>query len=296
MRITQNKVLDNMLAELNKNRSKYATLTKQLATQKRVNLPSDDSLAYSSSQEKESLLKRNEQYQSNLASGLEQARVVDETIVTMIDQLFELKSIATRGANGSANSDGDNEILADNVAAIRDNLVSFTNTSVNGRYIFSGTRTDTASLSVSGSTVTYQGNTQDLVIKANENTDVAYSINANDLFEYNGSDSVFDLLTTIETALRNNDTTAVNAELGNIDLSVEHLARQASQIGNSINKMEFAYQSFETTNINLQEQISRLVDTDFADAATQLQQLDIAYNAALNLTSRSAQLSLLNYL
>lgn len=295
MRVTQNGVIDNLLSELNKNRSKYTNLSNQLASQKRVNRPSDDALAFGSGEEKKSIISRNEQYQSNLASGIEQAQIADDAIGRMLEQLFYLKTLTTKGANGAALTDSDMETLADNVAAIREKLVDLANTSTNGRYIFAGTRTQAPAFTISGNVVTYEGNNQDLVIKANARSTVTISPAGETLFNYN-NESVFDLLDRIETAMRAEDASGVNAELENVNLAVEHLGRMGGRVGNAINQMEYAFQQFESTNITLRNQVSRLLDADYAQVASQIQNLDIAYQAALAVTSRISQLSLLNYL
>jgi flagellar hook-associated protein 3 FlgL len=295
MRVTQNGVIDNLLSELNKNRSKYTNLSNQLASQKRVNRPSDDALAFGSGEEKKSIISRNEQYQSNLASGIEQAQIADDAIGRMLEQLFDLKTLTTKGANGAALTDSDMETLADNVAAIREKLVDLANTSANGRYIFAGTRTQAPAFTLSGNVATYEGNNQDLVIKANATTTVTITPSGENLFNYN-SESVFELLNRIETAMRAEDASGVNAELENVNLAVEHLGRMGGRIGNAINQMEFAFEQFESTNITLRNQVSRLLDADYAQVASQIQTLDVAYQAALAVTSRISQLSLLNYL
>lgn len=295
MRITNSALLENMLAELNRNREKYASFSNQIATAKRVSKPSDDAIAFASGEEKKTIIQRNEQYQSNLSSGVEQARIADDTISRMLDQLFELKTLATKGANGAALTDGDMEILGENVAAIRSRLVDLANTQANGRYLFSGTRTQTKPFVEVGTNVSYNGNAQDLVIAANPTTSIAFSVNGESLFNYNG-ESIFDMIERIETAMTNADSNAVNAELENINLGVEYLGRMGGRIGNAINQMDFANEQFEALNINLNSQVSRLMDTDFAEAASKLQALDTAYQAALNLTSRMSRLSLLNYI
>lgn len=295
MRVTQNGVIDNLLSELNKNRSNYTKLSNQLASQKRVNRPSDDALAFGSGEEKKSIISRNEQYQSNLASGIEQAQIADHAIGRMLEQLFYLKTLTTKGANGAALADSDMETLADDVAAIREKLVDLANTSTNGRYIFAGTRTQAPAFTISGNVVTYEGNNQDLVIKANARSTVTISPAGENLFNYN-NESVFDLLDRIETAMRAEDASGVNAELENVNLAVEHLGRMAGRVGNAINQMEYAFEQFESTNITLRNQVSRLLDADYAQVASQIQNLEIAYQAALAVTSRISQLSLLNYL
>jgi flagellar hook-associated protein 3 FlgL len=120
-------------------------------------------------------------------------------------------------------------------------------------------------------------------------------VNGQTLFDYNG-ESVFDMIGRIETALNSADPNAVNAELDNINQAVEYLGRMGGRVGNAINQMDFAFEQFEAVNINLDGQISRLTDADYAEAASQLQALDTAYQAALAVTSRMSRLSLLNYL
>jgi flagellar hook-associated protein 3 FlgL len=295
MRITTNGMLESMLTELNRNRSKYADLSNQIATARRVNKPSDDAIAFSNGEEKKTVIQRNEQYQSNLASGIELSQVADDTISRMLDEMYQLKTLATKGANGSALTDGDMEILAENVAAVKTKLTELGNTQSNGRYIFAGTRTQTSPFEEQAGGVVYNGNSQNLVVASSQSNTVTIGVNGETLFNYNG-ESVFDMIGRIETALNNHDAQAVNAELGNIDLSVEYLGRMGGRVGNAINQMQFAIEQFQSVNINLSSQVSRILDTDYAEAATQLQALDTAYQAALSLTSRMSKLSLLNFI
>lgn len=296
MRVTQNGVVGNLLAELNKNRSKYSDLSLQLSSQKRVNRPSDDALAFGNAEEKKSVIERNVQFQSNLDNGIEQSKIAEESISLMLEQLFELKTLATRGANGSANSLSDMDTLADSVASVRTRLVQLGNVQANGRYIFSGTATQTPPFEEAGTNVNYNGNAQNLEIKANPANNLNVSVTGSRLIDYNGGETVYDLIERIETALRSGDSAAVNAELDNIGTATEYVARMGGTIGNSINQMEFAYEHYEATNITLKSQVSRLVDADYAEVASKIQQLDVAYSAALSVTSRISQLSLLNYL
>jgi flagellar hook-associated protein 3 FlgL len=295
MRVSNQLLINELLAGLNQNRSELALVNRQLSTQRVVNQPSDNPGAYATSRDLEARIRRNELYQSNVEQGIEEARIAADTIDQMQEQLREVKRLAIQGANDTLD-DTSMEVLADRVAGVRSSIVQLANKSYNGRFLFSGTATQTQPFSESGSTVSYDGNDEDLVIGISENTTLATSVNGEDLFTFNTSDDVFELLNRVETALRNNDRNSVSAELTAIDDAISSVASHASQLGNTVNRMEFAYYDYQSSNLGLTSNVSRMVDTDYAEAISRLQNLDVAYQAAMTAGSRLLQLSLVNYL
>lgn len=296
MRITQNSILNNLITETNKNRNRWADLQRQISTSLKVSRPSDEPFSFASGNELKSQIDRNRQYQSNIDSGLEQSRIVQDTIDQMIEQMYTVKSTATKGANGAVLTDSDFETLADNIAAVKETLLELGNLNAKGRYMMGGTATQTRPFGMDGlGNITFNGNNSNLTVKVNGTSEVNISVNGEEFFDY-GFESVFDLLSRIETNMRNSDGDAVNADLQNVTDAIEHMANQAGNLGNGINRLEYAYQQIENTTLRLEERKSRLLDTDYAEAISEIQQLDIAYNSALALTSRVGNLSLLNYL
>lgn len=295
MRVSNQLLTNEILSALNANRSELAKVNRQLSTQRTVNDPSDNPGAYATSRELEARISRNELYQNNIQSGIEEARVATESIDLMADQLRELKRLSTQGASDVLDPQG-MITLADRVAGIRETLVQQANKNINGRYLFAGTEIQTKPFEVSGINVTYSGNDETLEVAVSEGTTVETSVNGTDLFTFNGSDNVFDMIERIETALRNNDSQGVNAELDAITEAVGAVSSRASELGNNINRMEFSYYEFESSNLALTSNVSRLVDTDYAEAISRFQNLQTAYEASLSSSARLLQLSLVNFL
>lgn len=297
MRVTNNSILNNLINDINRNRTRWADLQRQVSTQQRVEKPSDDALAYASGNEAKSAIDQNEQYMENIDSGLEQARFGQDALQQMVERLAEFRRVATYGANGSALSASDRETLADNVGALSDQIKDLANTNYKGRYLFAGTQTTTEPFQEDGSgTVQYEGNNDPISVKINNTTSVDISLSGDNLFTYDGAESVFDLLDRVEQNLRNNDSVAVNADLENISNATEYVSNRTSDLATQINRLEFSYNQYESQNITLSEGVSRALDTDFAEALSEITQLDTAYQAALSTTARIGRLSLANYL
>jgi flagellar hook-associated protein 3 FlgL len=295
MRISTQALTNELLANLNQNRNELVRINRQVSTGRTVNQPSDAPGAYATSREMEARIERNTLFQNNIQTGIEEARIAADTIAEIVDQLRELKRLATQGANNTLDAASMN-ILANRANGLRDAIVQLANKNYNGRYLFSGTATLTQPFSISGSSVNYAGNNETLKVGISENITVATSVNGNELVTFNTTDSVFQVIARVVSALQANNFNAVRAELDAIDDAIEHVSGRASELGNNINRMEFAYYFYETSTLSLTTHASRLVDTDYAEAMSRLQYLDTSYQAALNAGSRLLRLSLVNYL
>lgn len=297
MKITQNMITNDLLRSMNRNQSELAQIQNQVSTGKRIAKPSAGSLQFSSAQQLETQIQRNSQYQQNAENGLFQARFAQQALENTLDQLYDLKTLVTRGANDKVASESDMEILANQVVKIRQELVDYFNTTADGRFVFSGTNTLTRPFETGeDGSVTYTGNSDALVAHVNDNTEVGISVDGFTLQTFPSGDSIFSLLDRMETAFRAADFSALNGEIPAVDEAVEHFAGLAARVGNNINRLEFAVEQFEVGNINLQSEVSRLVDADYAESLSRIQKLQVAYQAALSANASLLQTSLLNFL
>lgn len=290
MRITNNVIYNTLLKDINQNRSDMFDIQQSTASGKRVEKPSDNPFNYANSKGLEEVNRQLNQYQNNIDSGLHQAREAQYSLDQMLDQFYEAKKLATNAANESVHAQEELDIMADQVANIRDILVDQANTQVNGRYLFAGTATQTQPFSISGSSVNYNGNSSDIKVKVNDQTSVPISVTG-DTFN-----SAFQSLTDLENAMRAGDTDAVRNTIDDIDDSINTIADSGTNVGSTINRLEYLFEQFEGSKNNNSKEISRLVDTDYAEALSQLQKYQVSYRAALNANSRLINTSLVNYL
>lgn len=297
MRITQYLTFNRLQNMLNRNRSELAKFQEQLSSGKAVVRASDDNVAFSTSRIMEEQIRKDTQYQSNVNSGLRQARSVQDSLDGVIDSMIDLKNLAVQGANDSLN-DVEREKLAEQVASVRDRLVDLGNTQLNNVYLFGGTNSKDPTFSAdAGATggVADISNGDALTTRITENTTVETTVTGSELRNTPAGD-LFGIVENLETALRNNDRAAVNSTITDIEDSLDHVTRLTSRIGSTINRLEFVHDKLESGIIEKKGEVSRLTDTDFAEAMSNFQKYETSYEAALAAHSRMTGTTLLNYL
>ena len=107
---------------------------------------------------------------------------------------------------------------------------------------------------------------------------------------------LFDIISDVEQALRDNDVEAINDMIPAQDEAIEHVTNLASELGDNINRMEFMNEQYESTKITQKSDVSDLVDTDYAQAFSKLQRNQVAYESAMAVHSRMFENTLLNYI
>jgi len=290
MRITNEQLFNRIIEFSNKSRAESTRLQDQIASGKRVTKPSDDAFAFGSGEALKQRIQQNEVFQENIDEGVFQATTVQNQLDDVLDQLFQLKSLATKGANEGALDQEEFDILAKEVEGIRETIVESLNIQANGRFLFSGTATQTEPFEISGTSVNFNGNSENLTVNVSDNRSVDISVSGDELA------SVFSTLENVQTALEAGDADAVRAELGSIDDTIDQVSRKTADIGRSINLLELSQEQIEQTNILNSGELSELTDSDLIEASSRLQQQQFAFQAALAANSRATQTSLLNFL
>ena len=294
MRVTQNTLTQNLLSDIAKNRAEAASLQRKTSTQKEVNRPSDDPLAFSSAKDIEAVIARNEQFQDNIQSAREQTFEAETAIIAMLDQLTNVKALTVQAANSTLDQAG-LDAVADELAGVRQTFIELANTQSNGRYIFAGTATLTKPFEANGDNASYLGNTNDLSIRINNGTDVNVSVDGGDLASI-GGETIFDLFERLEASIRANDQSAINADLDTVDSAIDHFTGISANLGDTINRLDFAFQQVEQNNITLKGNFSRLVDANLDEVFADLQNTQFALQAALQTSATLLRTSLLNFI
>lgn len=297
MRVTQNTLFRNLINDLNQNRSEVAKLQNELSSGKSVNKASDNSRNYVAGQMIQNSLDKMAQYQTNIQSGLQQANTAENALNGIINQLTKLKSIAVRGANGSIDAT-DRANLASEVASIKKTIIDQANVQSNDKYLFGGTNILQKPFYLNSSSpggVGDNSNTTELTTQISNTSVISYSITGKQLRNTSAGD-LFSIINNLQTALQNNNSSAVSSSLTDIGTALDHVTTLASNLGDTINRMNFTSNQFDQSKINQKGDLSNLVDTDFAQAMSRLQQYQIAYQAALVAHSKITQQTLANYL
>jgi len=297
MRITQKILFGNFMRDINRNRSELANVQSDLSSGKRVRVPSQGPTEFQRSRIIEENIRKEEQYQSNISGGLRQGRMAQEALDETVDRLINIKQIVTQGANGSADASVRTN-MADEVAGIRDSLVFTLNQSYGDRYLFAGTNSAEEPFVNDGGGpggITNNSNDVPPQVTVADGVKLDISITGSELRDTESGD-LFEVIGNIEDALRNNDADALSGMIDTIDDSIEHVTTVTSRLGNNINRMDYVFEQYESTRISQKSDVSEMVDTDYANAFSELQRIQVAFDSAMAVHSTMFGNSLLDYL
>ena len=120
-----------------------------------------------------------EQIKEATTKASEFAKNTDQTLNDFVDTLDSFKVKLIQAANSGEHSTTSRVAIANDLKAMRDQLVSISNTAINGQYLFSGTAVDTKPISADG---TYNGNGNNIEVLAGSNLTVPFNIPGEGLF------------------------------------------------------------------------------------------------------------------
>lgn len=252
---------------------------------------------------------RNSAYQTATQVAVTQADMQDTQLSGLSDLAGKLK---TALADAVSNNDG--SLLMTQVQAVFDQAVSILNSKdANGDYIYGGGKTDTPPVTVSTlsqlaalpavSQAFANANDKKSVQVADGET-VTYGVTASDvatgLMQSLMDIAQFDAGGSGNFAGTSNMTQAQNAfvtaAIGGATTVATGLNSATAANGYVFNRLQDAVAKQGDMAVLYNGFVSNLQDTNMADAATQLSLNQTALQAALQVTARLNQLSLLNYL
>lgn len=143
MRTTNNMLINNMLYHINNNLYRMSKLQTQMATGKKIEIPSDDPIVAARALKFRTDVSEIKQFNSNASDAYSWMDMTEVTLGKMIDILHDARERAVQAANsGTLTMDDKNKIMQE-IKQLRSQSLHLANTSYAGRYIFSGYMTDT---------------------------------------------------------------------------------------------------------------------------------------------------------
>lgn len=179
------------------------------------------------------------------------------------------------------------------VRAIRDSLLSTANTRFEGAYVFGGRKEDTPPFDDAGAFI---GDTGSREVGVAEGLDVAVTTTGE---AFNGGTSgvdVFAQLDALATAMDNDDGDAVAASIETLETARSQITAARAEVGTRLSALSSAEALGEQMKEHLAMRRRDLVDTDLAEAATELTRTQQVLNAAVSVSQRLLDPSTLNRL
>jgi flagellar hook-associated protein 3 FlgL len=248
---------------------------------------------------------QNTQIQSNLTLATTNAQSADSALSSSIMLLQTATTLATQAATGT--SDGTTRAsLATQVQGILQQMVSNSQTNVQGVYIFggdAGTPQYTYDPTQANPVVTQQTTASTNQIQNPAGGTIPASLTAQQIFDDQdpstglpAADNVFNALNTLVTALNANDTAGITSSISLLQAASVHLNDSDSFYGDLEDQLQSASSFSSNYNVQLQTQIGAIQDADIPTAATELTQDNTQLQAAMQMEGQLPHTSLFSFL
>ncbi|GAB1694676.1 flagellar hook-associated protein FlgL [Krasilnikovia sp. M28-CT-15] len=291
MRVTEGSITSRVMANLQRNVARSGRIQEQLSSGKQISRPSDSPTGTLSSMQLRGEARVNEQYSRNADDGLGWLGTIDDTLTSSLSRLNRARELGIMSQSG-INSSESREALAIEVENIRDSLIGLANTTYLGRPVFGGTTTGPAAYDSAG---VYLGDGNQVLRTVGGNAQVPVAETGPNVFG-TGPNQVFAVLTNMAANLRSNNTTALGANMDQLDVSSNLIKTTLSDVGARYNRVSQANDTAKDRLVSLKGQISDIEDIDLPKTIMDMQLQSTAYQSALAATAKVIQPSLLDYL
>jgi len=272
----------------------------ELTTGLKINTVSDAPDQIAGLLQTRSDLARTQQITDNLGRVKTEVDTAEEGLQSAVTLMQRAQTLGAQGASDVSSSDT-RQNLADEVGSILQQLVSTANTTVEGRYIFSGDSDQQAPYSVDLSQTnpvsSYQGSAATRQVQAADGSTFTVAMTAQDIFDApTAADNVFVSINNLRQALLNGDTSGISSALADVQSSSGYLNQQLAFYGTVQDRVASATDFAQTYSTQLQTQLSGIQDADEAEAITELTQAQTQQQAALVSRAQIPRTSLFDYL
>ncbi len=295
IRVTEKVRYDSPRFRIANLRRRQLDVNEQISTGQRINKPSDDPLGTLKVNSYTTQLDRAEQHERNIDAADHLLRVIDGTLGEASNTLYKIKELTIQSLS-SALTQEDRDLIADEIAQMRDHLRSLANTRTNNRYVFGGFQTLTEPYD---DAFAYQGDANATRLEVGEGQFVEVTPPGVAVFGDGnpGTVDVFANLVALEATIRAGVEDPIQDELEILETAIEQVVIARSRGGVQQNRLEAAL----SVNAYMQERLPGAIsvqrDTDFAEAVSEMTLVDQALQATLAASSRMMQsTSLLDYL
>jgi flagellar hook-associated protein 3 FlgL len=293
MRITQTILYDTFVNDIMRMQRSIYEYSKKLSSGKEVNAPSDDPVKTNAILTSDTLLANLNQYQRNIDSTLTYLATAEQTFSGTKDVLIRLQEVTAAMATGTVDANARSNSAIE-VQTLLDQLISFGNTQVGGKYIFSGYLTDTAAFDAVG---VYGGDTNKHQVRMDANSTVTIGVNGGEVFTgVGGGIDIYQAVTDLVTALNADDDAGVMTAIGTLETSFNQISDAVSDIGAKISRVNAASGNIENLQLRTRIHLSELEDVDIIDVVSRLQGTQAALEAALVSAGKVFNVNIFNYL
>jgi len=305
MKVSTSQIFERATTQMAQQQSKVAAMQTQLATGKQVLRPSDSPEQAGMIQRLSSALNRQDVYSSNLDAINSRLGAEEAALMSSEDVMQRVRELAVQ-ASSDTMSVADRKIIASEVTALRDQLLSLANAQYfSGNYVCSGfmVRDQPFTEDAAGNLV-YQGDQNRMLVDVSDQRQLALNRPGNEVFssvirETDGvSERVgfFQVIDDFNAALLNQDSGQLQNSLAEVSELTLNMAVSIADVGSRLRISELQTDSLADAKLRYQTLLSGAEDLDYATAITQLTSEIMSLEAGQSSFAKISQLTLFDYI
>jgi flagellin len=239
----------------------------QLSTGKRINGAADDAAGLAISEKMTAQIRGLNQAVRNANDGISMIQVAEGATVEVTNMLQRMRELAVQGLN-------DTNALVDTNAI----KTEFQQLGKEIQRISNNTEWNTKKIS--------DGSTSSAVYQVGANSSQTISIAFNDIKALSGMTAV---ISAADAASAGSVADFAGTTLSNLDTAINAIGTYRSTLGATINRLNYAADNLQNVSTNTSASRSRIQDTDYAQATTELARTQIIQQAATAMLAQANQ-------
>lgn len=273
---------------------------RELTTGLRINIASDDPSRIADLLSTRARLNHNTQVNSNLDQVKAEVDTSEGALQSAVKLVERAQTLGVQAQTAFSNADSRNDIATE-LGGVLQQLVALSNTTVQGRYIFSGDSDQRPAYSLdltkNSAIGAYSGSSSTRQVELPDGSLGAVAKTAHELFDSsNPNENAFQSVNDLRVALLNNDQTGLEAALSKLGGAGNYLNGQLSFYGTVQTSIANARESGSAIELQLRTQLSGIEDADLTQAITDFQLAINNQQAALQSRAKLPHTSLFDFL
>jgi len=301
MRVSTSSFTQNMSDNIKGNLTKYQDLQNRISNGGKLTVPSEDPLAYSYMNKMKDARTQIGQYTSISKKLGNDLNLYDGTLSSTSKLLTEIRTVAVRAANSTLDQVDLNN-LANEVNEKLRSVVALGNTNIQGKYMYSGSKTTAEPFEVTldGETikaVTYTGDSTSFHREVGFNDTIKINYTGEEVFMNKSADGVniMDEIITLRDAISAGNKETITGQLEKMDRAQSQVMGYSAVNGNKMKHLENLSTTMEELDIRYAKNEEEVGSLDMATLINALNTQQTSYQATLYIAGQISKVSLLNY-
>lgn len=293
IRTTYGMMSRKVLYNLNSISNRMSNLQNDISSTVKIHKPSDNPVGTGKTLRLTTSLEKNDQYRTNSDYAMSWTDATETALTSLDSVLQRARELAVKANSTATTTYADRQAIADEINTLYDQVIEYGNASLDGRYIFGGTTTQTKPFADDGTRTkyTYNGNKEKISLVTGQGVEIEINRFGEEPFG-----TCLKALSEFSSVLNSDETYKLSGCLTNIDKALNTVVESRSENGAVYNRLEMVQDRLGELEINYTDLLSKVYDTDFPEALTELTKAQVTQQASLSVASKILQTSLVNFL